>query len=171
VGRLYAPKGIVPLLEEFTHLQAYDLLVVGDGELRSELERRFAAFPNIRFLGHVPQSELAPAYQEATALVFPSLVPETFGLSIVEAFACGTPAIVRDAGGCRELIDQTGAGFVYRTGEELRAALSQLAGDPDLREALGSRAREGFLRLYTPQQHLKRYLGQVNAIRDAKGLH
>jgi glycosyltransferase involved in cell wall biosynthesis len=170
VGRLVAAKGIVPLLEEFALLPSYDLHVVGDGELRGELERRFAAYQNIRFLGHVPQSELVPAYQDATALIFPSLVPETFGLTIVEAFACGTPAIVHDVGGSRELVDDTGAGFVYRNRDELRAALSQLALDKDLRERLGHRARKSFLRLYTPQQHLKNYLEHVNAVRDAKGL-
>jgi glycosyltransferase involved in cell wall biosynthesis len=171
VGRLVAAKGIVPLLEEFALLPAYDLLVIGDGELRGELESRFATSHNIRFLGHLPQSELVPAYQEATALIFPTLVPETFGLTIVEAFACGTPVIVHDVGGSRELVDETGAGFVYRNREELRAALSQLAANTGLRERLGRRARESFLQSYTPQQHLKRYLEHVNVVRDAKGLH
>lgn len=171
VGRLVAAKGIVPLLEEFALLPAYDLVVIGDGELRGELEARFSAYRNIRFLGHIPQSELIPAYQEATSLIFPSLVPETFGLTIVEAFACGTPAIVNDVGGSRELVEETGAGFVYRNREELRAALARLANDTGLRESLGHRARESFLKLYTPQQHLKRYLEYVDEIRDAKGLH
>jgi glycosyltransferase involved in cell wall biosynthesis len=122
-------------------------------------------------LGRIPQAELIPAYRNATALVFPSLVPETFGLGIVEAFACGTPAIVRDAGGCRESVDMTGAGLVYRTGEELRAALSQLANEPGLRQTLGRRARDGFLQLYTPQRHLENYLNHVDAIRAAKSVH
>ena len=171
VGRLIAPKGIGPLLEEFASLPAYDLHVIGDGELRGKLERRFASCQHIRFLGQIPQAELVAAYQDATALIFPSLAPETFGLSIVEAFACGTPAIVRDAGGCREPIDATGGGLVYRTSEELRAALSRLADEPDFRERLGRCAREGFLRLYTPQRHLETYLAHIGAITAAKGLH
>jgi glycosyltransferase involved in cell wall biosynthesis len=170
VGRLIRPKGIAQLLEEFTNLPAYDLVVIGEGELRGEFERRFGGYANIRFLGRIPQAELIPAYRDATALVFPSLVPETFGLSIVEAFACGTPAIVRDAGGCREPVDRTGAGLVYRTGEELRAALSRLANEPGLRDNLGRRAREGFLELYTPQRHVQDYLSHVGTIRTAKGL-
>jgi hypothetical protein len=89
------------------------------------------------------------------ASVFSVTTMGTFGLSIVEAFACGTPAIVRDAGGCREPIDATGGGLVYRTSEELRAALSRLANEPALRERLALCAREGFLRLYTPQRHIK----------------
>src|SRR5262249_6260366 len=130
VGRLIAPKGIEPLLEEFTALPDYDLDVVGEGELRAGLESRFAAHRNIRFLGRIPQADLGATYRSATALVFPSLAPETFGLSVVEAFACGTPAIVRDAGGCRETVDATGGGLVYRTGAELRTALARLAHEP-----------------------------------------
>jgi glycosyltransferase involved in cell wall biosynthesis len=171
VGRLFAPKGIVHLLEEFVRLPDYDLLVAGDGEMRRELESRFACNPNIRFLGLIPQSDLGRAFQDATALIYPSLVPETFGLSIVEAFACGTPAIVHDAGGSRELVDATGAGLVYRTSDELRRALGRLANEAGLRESLARKAREGFLRLYTPQRHIEGYLAHVHAIRDAKGLH
>jgi glycosyltransferase involved in cell wall biosynthesis len=171
VGRVSAPKGILPLLEEFVSLPAYDLLVIGDGELRGELERRFAAYPNIRFQGRIPQSDLVAAYQGATALIAPSLVPETFGLNIVEAFACGTPVVVRDAGGYRELVDATGAGFVYSTNGELRQSLAQLVENPDLRDNLARRAREGYLNLYTPQRHLASYLDHVQAIRNAKGIH
>jgi glycosyltransferase involved in cell wall biosynthesis len=169
VGRLIEAKGIRRLLEEFASLPAYDLDVIGDGDLRRKLERRFGPCHNIRFLGQIPQSELVAAYRDATALVFPSLAPETFGLSIVEAFACGTPAIVRDAGGCREPIDATGGGLVYRTNEELRAALSRLANEPGLRERLARCAREGFLRLYTPHRHIETYLAHVATIRAAKG--
>ena len=130
----------------------------------------FAACSNIRFLGPKPQAELASIYQDATALILPSLVPETFSLTIVEAFACGTPAIVRDVGGARELIEATGGGLMYRTSEELRLLLSRVAHEPGFREALAGRARGGFLRLYTPERHVKNYLALVDSIRVAKGL-
>jgi glycosyltransferase involved in cell wall biosynthesis len=169
VGRLTKSKGIEALLEEFASLPAYDLHVIEDGDLRRKLELRFGDCRNIRFLGEIPQAELVGAYRNATALVFPSLAPETFGLSIVEAFACSTPAIVRDAGGCREPIDATGGGLVYQTSEELRVALSRLAYEGGLRERLARRARDGFLRLYTPQSHLENYLTHIAGIRAAKG--
>ena len=169
VGRLTPSKGIVQLLETFACLSAYDLDVIGDGELRGELERRFAHCPHVRFLGRIPQSKLVAAYRAATALIFPSLAPETFGLSIVEAFACGTPAIVHDAGGCREPVDATGGGLIYQTNEELHVAMSRLAYEPGLREALSRRAREGFVRLYTLQRHVESYLALVESVQMAKG--
>jgi glycosyltransferase involved in cell wall biosynthesis len=170
VGRLTVSKGIVQLLEEFAGLPAYDLQIVGDGELRSKLERRFACCSNISFLGPKPQAELLSIYKNAAALILPSLVPETFALSIVEAFACSTPAIVRDVGGAGESIEATGGGLIYRTSEELRETLARVACEPGLREALAARARDGFLRLYTSGRHVKNYLALVDSIRHAKGL-
>ena len=168
VGRITASKGILPLLVQFARLPQYDLSVIGDGDLRAGLERQFASHSNIRFLGLVPQDELTGLYRGATALVFPSLAPETFGLSIAEAFACGTPAIVRDAGGSRELIDATGGGIVYRTDAELLQALDKLANERGLRAQLGQRARAGFENLYTQRQHVDSYLACIERIRKTK---
>jgi glycosyltransferase involved in cell wall biosynthesis len=109
-------------------------------------------------------------YQDATAAILPSLVPETFSLCTVEAFACGTPVVLRDVDGARELIEATGGGLLYRSSEELRAALSRMAREAE-RSTLAKRARDGYLRLYTPERHVKNYLDLVNAIRDAKGLN
>jgi glycosyltransferase involved in cell wall biosynthesis len=170
VGRLIAPKGIGQLLEEFAELPAYDLNVVGDGDLRRTFEERFAHRTNIRFLGRKSQSELVPLYQDASALILPSLVPETFSLCTVEAFACGTPVIMHNVAGARELIEATGGGLIYQTSQELRVALSRVAYEPGLRQALAERARDGYLRLYTSERHIKNYLGVVNSIRNAKGL-
>ncbi len=169
VGRLTASKGIVQLLEDFARLPDYDLWVIGDGELRDKLQRAYGRHPAIRFLGRVPQGELIAHYKAATALVFPSLAVETFGLSIVEAFACGTPAVVRDAGGAREIVDATGAGFVYRDSGELIAALRRLTGDRALRRKLGELARQSFLSYYTRATHVDAYLECIRAIQASKG--
>ena len=170
VGRVTASKGIAALLAQFAALPEYELTVVGEGDLRASLERQYAGRTNIRFLGQVPQDELVALYRCATALVFPSLAPETFGLSIAEAFACGTPAIVRDAGGSRELVDATGGGIVYRTDAELLQAVHKLAGDSGLRTQLGQQARAGFEKLYTQRRHVDAYLACIERIRHSKGI-
>lgn len=168
VGRVTASKGIPKLLAQFAKLPDYDLVVVGDGDQRTSLQRQYAGYANIRFLGAIPQLELISLYREATALVFPSLAPETFGLSIAEAFACGTPAIVRDAGGSRELIDATGGGMVYQTDEELLDALHRLASDNTLRARLAQRARTGYEQHYTQQRHVDAYMACVEEIHEKK---
>ena len=131
VGRLTASKGIRFLLEDFATLPEFDqACIIGDGELRQLLQAQYVGHPHIRFLGSVPQQQLVNAYQSATALILPSLAPEVFPLTVLEALACGTPVVVHDAGGNREAIEKTGGGFVYRTAEELRCHLFILGAEP-----------------------------------------
>ena len=132
--------------------------MVGDGELLHELRRDYRACANITFLGQLPQEQLIAQYRSATAVVLPSLAPETFGLTVVEAFACGAPAIVRAAGGNRETIDNTGAGFVYSNEQELLQAVRSLATDTALRAQLGLQARAAYEAHYTEDTHVSRYL-------------
>ena len=161
VGRVTASKGIALLLEEWASLPMFDIDVVGDGDLRAKLQERYRGCAHIRFLGQLPQQSLTRLYQGATALVLPSLAPEVFPLTIVEAMACGTPAIVHEAGGSREAIDRTGGGMVYRTRQGLRDAVNALAQDRNLRKAVGERARVGFEQFYTRQRYLAEYLDLI----------
>jgi len=169
-GRITESKGLVQLLAAFSRLGDVDLLVAGGGTLLDRLKQDFAHCGNIHFLGRVRQPELVQLYRQATAAILPSLAPETFGLIVAEAFACGTPAIVHDAGGSREQIEETGAGFVYQTDVELAACVRRLADEPLLRQELGRRARDGYTRLYTTERHLDAYLGHIADIRKRKGL-
>ena len=168
VGRLTPAKGITALLESFARWPEHGLDVVGEGELSEMLRSRFAAHDNIRFLGALPQGDLGRLYREAAALVMPSLAPETFGLTIVEAFAHGTPAIVRVAGGNREAVDASGAGILYEDEGGLRAALDQIAGDPQATSRLGERAREAFEAHYTEDLHVDGYLANIETVRQRK---
>lgn len=170
VGRITESKGIVNLLKLFSELPEYDLQVVGKGDLLENLQKTYLRHANIQFLNELSQEKLVSLYQQATALIFPSLAPETFGLAIVEAFACGTPAIVRDAGASRELIDLTNAGFVYTTEEKLKQLIINLANDIDLRNKLGQFGRANFEKYFTPAKHLDKYLSIIRAIQAGKNI-
>jgi glycosyltransferase involved in cell wall biosynthesis len=163
VGRVTAAKGILELAEEFSQLPEYDLLVLGEGDLLRKLRARYAQYSNLRFLGAVPHDEVVSMYRRATAVIVPSLAPEVFPLSIIEALACGTPAIVRNAGGTREAIDQTGGGIVYKSSAELHQALQRLTTET-IRRNLAERAREGYRRHYSQEVYLERYLSLIDAL-------
>ena len=164
-GRITALKGIEMLLRVVAKMPDVELLVLGQGELRGQLTAAYAAHPNIRFLGKIEQHELADYYASAAAVVFPSLVPETFGLTIVEAAACGTPAIVaRSSGGAAELVETTCGGLLYNTDEELVAAIRQLVRDRALRDRLGAFARAGYEERYTKERHVAAYLSHIHEI-------
>lgn len=85
------------------------LVVVGDGPERTRLEAM--AGDNARFVGWAPDAELPALYSNARALLYPGV--EDFGITALEAQACGRPVIALRAGGALETVKApvTGAFF------------------------------------------------------------
>jgi glycosyltransferase involved in cell wall biosynthesis len=169
-GRVTSSKGVDRLVEEFSGLPEYDLDVLGTGDLLEGLRSRYASHGWIRFHGAVRHEEMGKWYAGATALILPSLAPEVFPLCVLEAFACGTPAIVSTAGGSPEAVEASGGGVVFRDRESLHAAIVALAERPGLREEMGQLAREAYQQKYTEQHYIDRYLAVIEDVRRAKGL-
>ncbi len=163
VGRVTAAKGTGFLVDALRARPDYPLVVVGGGDAEQELRRRAPA--NVAFLGRVPREALAAYYAGATALVFPSLCAETFGLSACEALSLGVPVVTSRCGGAEEIVAD-GAGLVYGSAEELLAHLDRLWSDPALRDGLGRRGAERYRELYTPEAYLERYLAAVERARE-----
>jgi glycosyltransferase involved in cell wall biosynthesis len=86
------------------------------------------------FTGHVSDEELVLLYQAATLFVFPSLY-EGFGLPVVEALACGSPAIAGRNSSLVELVDGD-ALFDPADASSIRTALERALTDPELLERL-----------------------------------
>jgi len=98
VGRISKEKGLddlIPLQWEF------DIVIVGDGPYREELERRM---PSAEFVGYKTGSELADYYQQADVFVFPSRT-DTFGLVMIEAMSLGTPVAAYPVRGPLDVIE------------------------------------------------------------------
>jgi glycosyltransferase involved in cell wall biosynthesis len=83
----------------------------------------------------LPEAELPPLYQGATALALVSLW-EGFGLPALEAMACGTPVVVADRGGVAEVVGEAGLRVDPTNVDALREALYNLAVSAPLRAAL-----------------------------------
>jgi len=159
VGRVTASKGIHLLIREVAGIPTINLLVAGSGDMRAALMREYGPAANITFLDAMPQERLAGLYAGARALVLPSLAPETFGLTVVEAASFGVPAIVsQSAGGAREFVLASGGGAVYATQAELGATLARLAAQPDYASELGRRARAAYFQSYTREAHIAGYM-------------
>jgi glycosyltransferase involved in cell wall biosynthesis len=168
VGRLERLKGVHVLVEAFRKYRELDLVVAGDGEEQGPLERQAAGLEHVRFLGHVPQGELDALYRGATALVVPSVGYEVFGLVVLEAFARKTPAIVHDLGALPELVADSDGGLVYRTPDELVAAVERLRTDTTLRNDFGAKGHDAWRRLWSEERHLTAYFEAIDEARETR---
>lgn len=108
-----------------------NLLFVGDGPLRGELETRMNRFPSGRVLGFMNQQELGELYGMADVFVLPS-EKEPWGLAVNEALAAGTPVVVSDQVGCAPdlITPSTGAVVPVADPNALARALDALCGNP-----------------------------------------
>jgi glycosyltransferase involved in cell wall biosynthesis len=130
-GRLSREKGILELVEA---AGAMNLVVAGDGPLRSEVPGA---------LGFVPHRELGELYERAAVVACPSH-REGFNVVCAEAMAYGRPVVAGAVGGLLDLVvdEETGLLVPPRDVSALRAALERLRADEELRTRLGAAGRE-----------------------------
>jgi len=157
VGRLEAIKGLQTLIALWDRVPPYDLLVAGTGSYEPQLRAMAAGNPRIKFFGPLPQRELGALYHHAIACIVPSITYETFGMISVEAFARKTPVVARDLGALPEVVQDSGGGFVYRTDDELLAALQRFANSPALRAEMGQKGYDAFVQWWCREAHLRTY--------------
>ena len=171
-GRLERIKGLDELLHVLHDYPDADLLVAGEGEHASELRTVAAGNSRVRFLGRVSPEAMRGYYAHAIALVVPSLCFETFGLTLIEAFRQGTPVIARRLGSFPELVEQSGAGILFSTRDELRVAMQRLQHDPHARMRMSASARRAYLGRWTELVVIPHYLEIVQraAERRAHGV-
>ncbi|GAA2445211.1 glycosyltransferase [Streptomyces mauvecolor] len=117
------------------------LVVAGDGPLAGSLERRAAAerLP-VEFLGHVADRETLADLQAAADVCLAPGPAETFGLSALEALACGTPVVCSASSALPEVIGDAGLA-AGGTGAEFAAAVRELLARPEPRRRADARAR------------------------------
>ena len=104
-GKLISKKRPLQLLEAYLSAGLADraqLLYVGEGELRPELERRIRVhgLKHVHLLGFLNQTEMPLAYVLGELLCLISGPTETWGLVVNEALACGRPVMISDTVGC-----------------------------------------------------------------------
>ncbi len=157
VGRLEAIKGLQDVIAAWSHVEGADLLVAGAGEYDAPLRQQARSNPRIRFLGHVPQQDLGPLYAHAVACIVPSLVYETFGIIVIEAFMRKTPVIARDLGALTEIVGGSGGGLLFTSQAELLAAVERLRDDRVERDRLGARGYDAYVAQWSREAHMQGY--------------
>ena len=151
VARLSAQKGLPLLIAACRQLrssgESFTLTVIGDGEMRGELEadiRRFGLEDTVRLAGIMSGSEIREQLQSARAFILPSFA-EGLPVVLMEALALGRPVVTTAIAGIPELVDDE-CGWLIPAGSEealveaMRAALHASADDLSAKGAVG-RAR------------------------------
>lgn len=162
VGKLIEVKNLFEMLDAFAIVYAMHsnirLLVVGDGELRSQLEAKATKLKlPVSFIGFVNQSKLPLTYSLGDCLVLASDY-ETWGLVVNEAMACGLPAIVSDRVGCHEdLVIDGETGFVYEYGHtsDLAQKMTLMINQPQQCKAMGKSAQQRILERYNVENSVR----------------
>jgi glycosyltransferase involved in cell wall biosynthesis len=149
VGRLKRYKGISLAIEALglARRQRPDLRleIAGTGDYRGELERlvhRLDLDKAVTFHGFVSEERKIDLMRRAWANVFPS-PKEGWGITVVEAAACGTPSLASDSPGLRDSVRHGETGFLVPHGDVagLSARMIELSDTPSLVARLGERAR------------------------------
>ena len=149
VGRLKRYKGIALAIRALaaarTRRPDLTLEIAGTGDHRPELEQLASALglgDAVRFHGFVTEAEKIALFQQTWANLFPS-PKEGWGITVIEAAACGTPSIASDSPGLRDSVRHGETGYLVRHGdvEGLTRRMLELAESPALVASLGSAAR------------------------------
>ena len=155
-GRLQPEKGVATLLRAWQGLD-YSLVMLGDGELRSQVVGVSERSRTIRYEGAVPREKLFAIMKQSMALVFPSEWFEGFPLLIAEAMACGVPVIASRLGAAGALIVDGVTGLLFNLGDaaDLAAKVRWLASHPEDAVRMGQQARQEYEAKYTPEQNYR----------------
>lgn len=124
-GRIEDIKGISVLLEAFKNMPTRNLKIAGNGTGMKKYQHQKT--DNVDFVGFLRPKELQQLLRRAKAVIVTSQWYETFGMVVIEAFACGVPVIVGDIGNVGNLVDDeiNGVKFKYDSFESLVCAVKK----------------------------------------------
>jgi D-inositol-3-phosphate glycosyltransferase len=131
------------------------LIVAGGGELLDRYRNQASTAgvgDRVHFLGPVPHTELPGVLRGADVFLLTTQPPESFGIVLIEAMACGLPAIATEYPGVRAVIDDGSTGLVVKPQDPAAAAAAIQAlidAGPDGRARMGAAGREKAERLWS----------------------
>jgi len=158
LGRLHFKKGLdllIPAFDSAKHaVQNTQLVIVGPEnddygrKVRGWVEER-GLTKVVHFVGHLDGSDVVQAYVDADVFVLPSYT-ENFGMTVVEAMACGLPVVISDQVNIHREVAESGGGLVTRCDvNEIAQALITLLKDRDRRSSMGEAGRRFVQQRYT----------------------
>jgi phosphatidyl-myo-inositol dimannoside synthase len=146
-----------------------EYLVVGDGDLRDELQslaREIGVADRVRFLGRVADADLDVIYQQCKVFVMPSRT-EGFGLVFLEAMAHDLPIVAGNTDASPEVIGDSGLLVDPDDADQVGAAITRLLLEPELRSRLVRQARYRLETCFSYEVFRTRLMGYVSELLPA----
>jgi glycosyltransferase involved in cell wall biosynthesis len=162
-GRLSPERRISTVLSAWTRLKSrVPLKIVGGGEQRDQLQLKALKdkLDMVEFTGLLPHDQAIAAIGKARFLIFSSEWYETFGLTLIEAFACGVPVICSRMGAMQEIVEdhRTGLHFTPGDSQDLAEKVEWAWNHPDEMRAMGLAARQEYEDKYTAERNYPRLM-------------
>ncbi|HMU65384.1 MAG: glycosyltransferase family 4 protein [Nitrosomonas sp.] len=171
VGRILEEKGIGILLDAYARLPkpAPNLKIVGTGnnlDYWKDYAAKLGLANYVEWLGFKTGEALNQLYRGCIALINPSLLNETFGLTCLEAIAQGRPVIATHVGAFPEVITNNIDGLLVEPGSShaLQKAIEQLLKEPDQALSMGCRGLEKAKKQLSRANHYQKLLDIYNHI-------
>ena len=170
VGRISREKGVDYLLKVLEGLKTnYRLVIIGDGYYLPNIKRlanQLEIINRVEFKGWLSESELSDYYSRAAVLIFPSLWPEPFGISGIEAMAHGIPVVAFNTGAVSEWLIDNETGFLVETGDiiGMRKKVELLLHNTKLAFDMGVKGKTRVEKYFTIERHIR---DLFNATSDA----
>lgn len=171
VGRFVWYKGLQELIQALARQRNCRLLMIGDGPLRSMVERLVASqglADRVMLAGTVSEQRKIDLMAMFDMLAFPSThIAEAFGLSQVEAQFCAKPVIATLLpSGASDITVDGETGLLVPPGnvDALVEAIERLAGDAATRKRMGIKGRQRALDHYTHHSYIKRLRAEINQV-------
>ena len=170
VGRIVKEKGVHILAKAFAQMPENKVLVIGDGPERITLQEEFKEYPNIHFIGYMEKTKIVEYIKRCKALICPSIWYEGAPLTILEAFATGTPVIASRLGSMIESITDGFNGLHFTAGdaEDLSRTVMLFLKETETNPMFYKNARQTYLQKYHEKIHydaiLKIYENAINRV-------
>jgi glycosyltransferase involved in cell wall biosynthesis len=166
VGQLYEDKGLSTIGDALKALESkgdFSLTIVGDGppEYIKKLKEMCSTLKTqVTFTGKLPRTQLPQIYSLHDIFIFPSICREAFGLTHLEAMACGLPVISSLSGGQREFLKDGVNSLTFNAGNHLQLAaqISTLVQNNNLRLDLIANGRKEIEENF----NTKRYFNEIH---------
>lgn len=173
-GRLVPEKGILTLLRAFVHRPELPLKLVGTGPVEDAI-RAFIndhEMDHVEVLGYQTGDALAAVVRQASFTIVPSEWYESFGLTVAESMAAGTPVIASNLGALPELVQDESNGFLFQAHDafDLSRQVGRAQALTDAQyHAMATAGREFVATTFSKQTHYQQLIQiyQQALLRDA----